>query len=168
MGRTCETLVETGMLNKMIVEVKIDDDSSSQSIPIKNIAMFAGGFKGRCYLCGKLGHKGYECPDKAKDDEGKEDGNNYGRVRRTGNFRGTCYYCGKVCGNTAANCEKRKADEQKQKENQQVSDVAHLILSDSDDGSVDVAWATCCDIITAVDEMKGNNKVNVAMLSISK
>jgi len=79
-----DELVEMGMLNKMISEVNVDDDSSSsQSTPagINNIAMFTGNFGGRYNP-------------------------------KLGSFRGVCYYCNTVCGNTAANCKKRKEDEQ--------------------------------------------------------
>ena len=60
-------------------------------------------FKGKCYKCGKIGHKGADCRS------GKNNsGNNNNRSGMS--FTGECFYCKKK-GHRIADCRKKKADE---------------------------------------------------------
>ena len=58
----------------------------------KEVALFAGGFKGKCHNCGKLGHKSSQCRQKRSK------------------FNGNCNYCGKK-GHKEQECYKKKRDE---------------------------------------------------------
>jgi hypothetical protein len=65
-----------------------------------DVGLFAGGFKGNCNHCGKQGHKAFQCPDKAKEGNGKGNSNNGSGKNK---FRGKCNHCGKQ-GHREANC----------------------------------------------------------------
>ena len=53
-------------------------------------ALFAGGLKGKCFMCGKWGHKGVDCKTRNKE-------------RGTREFKVMCFKC-KKRGHIAANC----------------------------------------------------------------
>lgn len=69
-------------------------------------ALFAGGFKGKCNNCGKIGHKSRDCRDKnGKDkDQGHQNGTD-------GEKNIQCFYCKKK-GHRISNCHKLKQKEQ--------------------------------------------------------
>jgi hypothetical protein len=79
-------------------------------------ALYAGHqFKGKCYVCGKIGHKGANCRERTNKQNkrfqgrggrgmGLQQGMNSGR-----GFLGNCNYCHKF-GHKAADCIKRKSD----------------------------------------------------------
>ena len=71
---------------------------------------FKKQFKGKCRICGKLGHKGTDCwtldSNKEKRPTGyndKNDGN------RNYNFNGNCNYCNKK-GHKEADCRAKQQD----------------------------------------------------------
>ena len=81
-------------------------------------ALFAGGFKGKCNECGKLGHKARDCKDK----DGKKNNNNNSRRNGT-RFNGNCNYCKKK-GHMEKNCFKKKKDEKDKDKGSESANVA--------------------------------------------
>ena len=89
------------------IESELDDQNSSFGLPQlqqrlrsyyrrrfadgkdDEVALFAGGFKGKCRNCGKIGHKARDCKEKKKP------------------FRGSCFGCGKK-GVKKADCPRCK------------------------------------------------------------
>ena len=65
------------------------------------LAKFKKRFKGRCYVCGNIGHKGYECPSRSKNK--RTESNRF-------NKKPICGYCGKS-GHTTESCYKRQRDQ---------------------------------------------------------
>ena len=80
-------------LNPKSIEHDTEDD--------EEIGLFAGGFKGKCFKCGKQGHRARDCRSNMQGN-----GGNRGDTR-------TCYYC-KEKGHIAANCPKLKAKKQRE------------------------------------------------------
>jgi hypothetical protein len=73
-------------------------------------ALFAGGFKGKCNNCGKIGHKAKDCRDK-KGNQDKKDGNHQSNNNNDGDKNVECFYC-KRKGHRISNCYKLKQKEQ--------------------------------------------------------
>ena len=70
------------------IRVVKDSDSNSK----KEVALYAGGFKGKCHNCGKIGHKSIHCKQKRSK------------------FNGNCGYCHKK-GHREHECFKKKRDQ---------------------------------------------------------
>ena len=71
----------------------------------KAMAAFTKQFKGKCWKCGKIGHKGSECKS------GKEEKKNSGDSKHK--FQGECGYCKKK-GHKEADCFKKKRDQERE------------------------------------------------------
>jgi Zinc knuckle len=94
-------------------------DSESDLSQVEEHALYAGAqLKGKCYVCGKIGHKGVNCKDRTSGGGGRFNNNGYGgrggfggrfggRGNRQPTFCGKCNYCHKV-GHKAADCRKRQ------------------------------------------------------------
>ena len=99
----------------------------------------SGGFKGRCYNCGKYGHKSEDCPEKKRSNNGK------GRERyprsKTEKFNGKCFFCGKW-GHTKAECRERKKMLQQQG-NDSANFVEEAVLMTVDE-TVSNRCSSCC------------------------
>ena len=74
------------------------------------VALFAGGFKGTCRICGKIGHKARDCPDRNKNNNGKgnekggtEPGSGWSKKK----FNGRCFKCGER-GHRKSDCPELK------------------------------------------------------------
>jgi len=88
--------------------------------PNEEHALFAGGFKGKCNNCGKIGHKARDCRDKNNGNK-QHGGNNNANDNGNGNSNNNsnngndknmeCFYCKKK-GHRIANCYKLKQKEQ--------------------------------------------------------
>ena len=91
-----------------------------------------GKFKGRCYVCGKFGHKGSECRNRNNNSSSTNNTvtNSNSNVTNNSNnqisnnntqrrFQGTCFYCGKK-GHRENRCWK------KQREQEQANAVTEL------------------------------------------
>ena len=84
-------------------------------------ALYAGAqFKGKCYVCGVIGHKGANCRERNQNRGGGRNG--YGGRKFGGRFggrgtgrgdgfkfKGNCHYCQKP-GHKSSECRQRKAD----------------------------------------------------------
>ena len=70
-----------------------NDDNNKKYNEEEETALLAGGFKGKCHKCGKIGHKARDCREKT----------NYKKKVR-------CFYCKKE-GHKIENCWKKKNDE---------------------------------------------------------
>ena len=80
--------------------------------PNEEHALFAGGFKGKCNNCGKIGHRARDCRDK-NGNKGKQE-NNGGSNNQNNNEADKnveCFYC-KRKGHRISNCYKLKQKEQ--------------------------------------------------------
>jgi hypothetical protein len=110
--------------------VKDDEDSE--------IALYGGGFKGKCNNCGKIGHKSADCRDKKNNNKKDKTG---GKKK----FDGECFYC-KKSGHRASDCFKKKRDE---KENN--GEKANTAQDDGEVGFVMVD--DYCSIIDEVNFM---------------
>ena len=84
------------MRNKFEAE---DDEELTEDAAF--LAKFKKRFKGRCYVCGNIRHKGYECPSRSKNK--RTESNRF-------NKKPICGYCGKT-GHTAEACYKRQRDQ---------------------------------------------------------
>ena len=102
-------------------------------------ALYAGTqFKGKCYVCGKIGHKGANCRDRIQPFRagGRNYGGRFGGRGGRGNnggrggysFKGNCHYCQKP-GHKSSDCRQRKAD-QNPREN------AEIVLMAEDGGGL--------------------------------
>ena len=106
-------------------------DEDAQEVEEETALAGFGSFKGRCYVCGKFGHKGSECPDRANQNGTKK-------------FAGKCNYCGKK-GHKEAQCWKKKKDEERKNARGSTANVARD--DDSEDGSEDEAMSLICQEI---------------------
>ena len=93
----------------------------------KALYVYSKQFKGKCYSCGKMGHKGSECPDKKKNDENKNKTH-----RNNDKKRIECWYCGKR-GHTRSECRKKKEDEKRNEDNEQ-DERGELAMTSFDEG----------------------------------
>ena len=73
-------------------------------------------FRGECYVCGKAGHKAYQCKQKKSSRQSSRDEREYGlceesktdeRASEKPRFIGECYVCGKA-GHKAYQCKQKK------------------------------------------------------------
>lgn len=101
-------------------------------------ALFVKAFKGRCHSCGKWGHKGSECQEKAKDTNlgFKQSKGHNGKPK----FDGECNYCKKY-GHREVDCFKKKREQGKPAENANASfeTKTEIVL-------------TVCEVCSLVDE----------------
>jgi hypothetical protein len=67
-------------------------------------ALYAGGFRGKCNECGKMGHKACDCCEKQE----KSLNRNNQQSKKT--INGVCNYCRKK-GHTKKDCWKKKREE---------------------------------------------------------
>jgi hypothetical protein len=67
-------------------------------------ALYAGGFRGKCNECGKMGHKARDCREK----QGKSSNRNNRQSKKK--FNGVCNYCKKK-GHMEKDCWKKKREE---------------------------------------------------------
>ena len=115
-------------------------------------ALFAGGFKGKCNNCGKMGHKARDCRDKK---DGKKAGNKKKR------FDGECHYCHKP-GHMAKDCFKKKRDAEEKgekansardKKDKDDGDVAltHIDFGSEDENEPENEEVSWCKECTAYD-----------------
>ena len=74
----------------------------------EEIGLFAGGFKGKCFKCGKQGHRARDCRSNNQGNGSNNQGNGGNRVETR-----TCYHC-KEKGHIALNCPKLKAKKQRE------------------------------------------------------
>ncbi len=103
---------------------KSDDASDDEDTEKALSATTKKDYKGRCFHCGKWGHKQADCKEK-QSENGR---NNNGNTQRSNNnnggsgnnnqnrkpFEGECYYCKKK-GHRASECRKRIKDEENKK-----------------------------------------------------
>jgi len=91
-------------------------------------AQYQGKFKGRCRVCGKIGHKGADCWENNKKKGTKPDGkqryNQNGNQNKSNRFNGKCNFCG-IFGHKEIDCRKKK-----QQQNQ--SETANTAVEDSE------------------------------------
>ena len=92
-----------------------DNDGEDQALYMseEESAMAAtGSFKGRCYVCGKMGHKGITCPER-KEVKGNWRFMNQNNIKYNGPARNTrsmiCSYCGKR-GHISKSCWQKNDD----------------------------------------------------------
>jgi len=72
-----------------------------------NKSLITGRFKGRCFNCGKYGHKASDCRLKGNDRDTND--------KRRKSFNGKCSYCG-IYGHHVDNCWKKKNNTDKKGE----------------------------------------------------
>ena len=77
--------------------------------PNEEHALFAGGFKGKCNNCGKIGHRARDCRDKSGNKDRNKQENHQGN--NDGDRNVECFYCKKK-GHRISNCYKLKQKEQ--------------------------------------------------------
>jgi hypothetical protein len=95
----------------------MNNSSGGSDIEVKEEqALYTGHqFKGKCYICGKIGHKGANCRERANKQNACFQGRGgrgmgFQQVMNSGrDFKGNCNYCHKF-GHKVADCIKRKND----------------------------------------------------------
>ena len=88
---------------------KNGEEDTYEDEDVQGEALFAKRqFKGRCRICGKIGHKGEDC----YQNPNRKGYNAKFKGTPDGGFRGKCYYC-KVYGHTSKNCPKRQSERDK-------------------------------------------------------
>lgn len=93
-----------------------NDEESDSENEGKETALLTQGyvkvdraFAGKCYNCGKTGHRAVHCPDK-KEKSGD------GKSQKKAKFQGTCHGCGKY-GHKKADCWKDESNASKRPKN---------------------------------------------------
>ena len=81
------------------------EEKSEKSEPNETVLGATDSFTGKCYNCGKKGHRANECRSKINDGNGKEKGstNGNGNTQQKSKFKGNCNACGKQ-GHMARDC----------------------------------------------------------------
>ena len=84
-----------------------NDDSEANETALSN----ASNFKGKCYKCGKDGHRAAQCESTSSGGGGGGNNNNNGGGGR-GRFNGKCNNCGKI-GHKYVDCWQKKENSDK-------------------------------------------------------
>ena len=93
--------------------IEIVDDDNNEKITKEEKALktsFKKQFKGKCRVCGKIGHKGADCWT-LESNKNKRPENYHGKENseKKQNFMGTCHYCHKK-GHREAECRTKLND----------------------------------------------------------
>jgi gag-polypeptide of LTR copia-type len=101
-----DLVLELMKVHKDVYGDEDDDDDDKDTPGEKAFVGYAKNqFKGRCYKCGKMGHKGSECRS-----GGNSGHKNHGpKNNKNDKFKGECHYCHKV-GHKQEDCFKKKSD----------------------------------------------------------
>ena len=103
-----KVLASTASTN-LTSDQKITDNDNDEKVTKEEKALktsFKKQFKGKCRVCGKIGHKGADCWT-LESNKDKRPTNNHGEKKY--NFTGTCNYCHKK-GHKEAECRTKIND----------------------------------------------------------
>ena len=105
-------------IREMMKNQKTDTLSYNRSNPNKQ-------FKGRCRVCGRIGHKGTDCWENPNNSNKRPNGWKSSFLKGEMKFLGNCYFCGEQ-GHKISDCPKRENKFQNKTDQEEYEDVAFL------------------------------------------
>ena len=113
--------------------------AEKSTIKEKELALFAGQFKGNCRNCGKQGHKAAECRSKPMKNEKSKDGNNKNKDGVGKHIK--CYNCNKFAGHLSKDCPEKRKDKDKAPEHGMFVGMCTVVYEQHNYGSVSMGPA---------------------------
>ena len=122
----------------------------------KELALFAGQFKGNCRNCGKQGHKAAECRSKPTKNDKSKDGNNKNKDGVGKHIK--CYNCNKFAGHLSKDCPEKRKDKDKAPEHGMFVGMCTVVYEQHNYGSVSIgpAYGNTAELRNESVELRSN------------